>query len=94
MQAPGERLLEPRAAGGDSPVALGFLGLIAGKALFMTWPAILLGGWLGVTIGMLITAPLYHWYVPLQKRTDRHPGRRDRGYGPGSNYLSAPVRGD
>ena len=51
-------------------IALGFLGLIAGKALFMTWPAILLGGWLGVTIGMLITAPLYHWYVPLQKPTD------------------------
>ena len=48
-------------------IALGFLGLIAGKVLFMTWPAILLGGWLGVTIGMLITAPLYHWYVPLKK---------------------------
>ena len=48
-------------------VALGFLGLIAGKTLFMTWPAILLGGWVGVTIGMLITAPLYHWYVPLKK---------------------------
>ena len=48
-------------------MALAFLGLIAGKILFMTWPAILLGGWLGITAGMLITAPLYHWYVPLVK---------------------------
>ena len=46
---------------------LAFLGLIAGKILFMTWPAILLGGWLGVTLGFLITAPLYHAYVPLVK---------------------------
>ena len=51
-------------------VSLGFLGLIAGKILFMTWPAVLLGGWLGVTLGMLFTAPLYHWYVPLVKETD------------------------
>ena len=48
-------------------VALGFLGLIAGKALYMTWPAVFLGGWIGVTIGMLITAPLYHYFVPLVK---------------------------
>ena len=51
-------------------VALGFLGLIAGKMAFGTWPAVFLGGWLGVTIGMLITAPLYHYYVPLKKPTD------------------------
>jgi hypothetical protein len=51
-------------------VALGFLGLIAGKILFMTWPAVFLGGWLGVTLGMLVTAPLYHLYVPLEKVTD------------------------
>ena len=51
-------------------ISLGFLGLIAGKILFMTWPAILLGGWIGVTLGMLFTAPLYHYYVPLVKTTD------------------------
>ena len=51
-------------------VALGFLGLIAGKVLFLTWPAVFLGGWVGVTLGMLITAPLYHLYVPLVKPTD------------------------
>jgi hypothetical protein len=44
-----------------------FFGIIAGKVLFFTWPAILLGGWLGVTAGFLITAPLYHVYVPLVK---------------------------
>ena len=44
---------------------LGFLGLLLGKALFGTWPAVLLGGWLGVTLGMCLTAPLYHLYVPL-----------------------------
>ena len=48
-------------------VAFAFLGLIAGKILFMTWPAVFLGGWIGVTLGMLITAPLYHLYVPLVK---------------------------
>lgn len=48
-------------------VALCFLGLIAGKAIFGSWSAIFLGGWLGVTIGMLITGPLYHLYVPLVK---------------------------
>jgi hypothetical protein len=47
-----------------------FLGMIAGKVLFMTWPAILLGGWLGITLGMLITGPLYHLYVPLVKPTN------------------------
>jgi len=46
---------------------LGFLGLLLGKAFFGTWPAVLLGGWLGVTVGMLITAPLYHVFVPLVK---------------------------
>jgi hypothetical protein len=48
-------------------VALGFLGLIAGKMVFGTWSAVFLFAWLGVTTGMLITAPLYHWYVPLKK---------------------------
>jgi hypothetical protein len=48
-------------------LALGFLGLIAGKAIFGTWAAVFLFGWLGVTVGMLVTAPLYHWFVPLKK---------------------------
>lgn len=48
-------------------VALGFLGLIAGQAVFGTWSAVFLGGWLGVTLGMLVTGPLYHLYVPLVK---------------------------
>ncbi|HUP98742.1 MAG TPA: hypothetical protein VM073_12400 [Usitatibacter sp.] len=50
-------------------LALGFLGLIAGNVLFGTWPAVLLGGWLGVTLGMLVTAPLYHFFVPLIRET-------------------------
>jgi hypothetical protein len=48
-------------------IALGFLGLIAGKMVFGTWSAVFLFGWVGVTAGMLITAPLYHWFVPLKK---------------------------
>lgn len=48
-------------------VALGFLGLIAGKMVFGTWSAVFLFGWIGVTVGMLVTAPLYHWFVPLKK---------------------------
>ena len=50
-------------------IALGFLGLIAGQALFGSWAAVFLGGWLGVSLGMGITAPLYHLYVPLVKPT-------------------------
>jgi hypothetical protein len=51
-----------------APVILfGFLGLLVGKAYFGTWPAVLLGGWVGITVGMLITAPLYHLFVPLTK---------------------------
>ena len=46
-------------------MALGFLGLISGQALFGTWPAVLLGGWIGITLGMLVTGPLYHLWVPL-----------------------------
>ena len=48
-------------------LALGFLGLIAGKVLFGTWSAVLLFAWLGITGGMLFTAPLYHYYVPLTR---------------------------
>ena len=48
---------------------LGFLGMLCGKAFFATWPAVALGAWLGITLGMLITAPLYHFYVPLVRPT-------------------------
>ncbi|HYC37757.1 MAG TPA: hypothetical protein VEC19_15120, partial [Usitatibacter sp.] len=48
-------------------LAFGFLGLLVGKAVFGTWPAVFFFGWLGVTVGMVITAPLYHLYVPLVK---------------------------
>ncbi len=55
-----------RAQLASAPVmAIGFLGLICGKVLFASLPAVLLGGWIGVTLGMLITAPLYHFFVPL-----------------------------
>lgn len=46
---------------------LGFLGLLLGKAYFGTWSAVLLGGWVGISVGMMITAPLYHLFVPLKK---------------------------
>lgn len=46
-------------------ILLGFLGLLVAKAFFGTWSAVLLGGWLGITAGMAITAPLYHYLVPL-----------------------------
>ena len=48
-------------------VALCFLGLIVGKVLFATLSAVLLFGWIGATLGFLVTAPLYHYYVPLEK---------------------------
>jgi hypothetical protein len=46
-------------------LVFGFLGLVAGKVFFGHIPAVLLGAWLGITFGMLITAPLYHVFVPL-----------------------------
>jgi hypothetical protein len=48
-------------------IALGFLGLLVGRAMFGTWAAVFLFGWLGTTMGMGITAPLYHLFVPLVK---------------------------
>lgn len=48
-------------------LALGFLGLLVGQGLFGSWSAVFLFGWLGVSLGMIITAPLYHLYVPLVK---------------------------
>ena len=47
----------------------GFMGLLVMKAYFGTWSAVLLGGWVGVTIGMLIAASIYHLYVPLERQT-------------------------
>jgi len=49
---------------------LGSFGLVLGKSLYGTLPALLLGGWVGITLGMLITAPLYHAWVPLVKPRD------------------------
>lgn len=55
-----------RAQFAASPVILlGFLGLLFGRELYGSWSAVLLGGWLGITLGMACTAPLYHWLVPL-----------------------------
>jgi uncharacterized membrane protein len=51
-------------------VVLGLLGFSVGKVVFATLSAVLLGGWIGVTLGMLVTAPLYHLYVPLVKPTN------------------------
>ena len=53
-----------------APIFLfGFLGLLLMKAYFGTWPAVLLGGWLGVTAGAIISAAIYHVYVPLERET-------------------------
>jgi len=48
-------------------VALGLLGMITGKVIFGTFAAVLLGAWVGLTVGLLVTVPLYHWFVPLEK---------------------------
>jgi len=48
---------------------LGFLGLLIAKAYFGTWPAVLLGGWIGITLGALVAAPIYHVFVPLERQT-------------------------
>jgi hypothetical protein len=50
-------------------IALGLLGMTVGKVVFASLAAILLGAWVGLTIGLLITVPLYHWFVPLEKQT-------------------------
>ena len=43
-----------RAQLASTPVlALGFLGLVMGKVLYANLPAVLLGAWVGITIGML-----------------------------------------
>ena len=48
-------------------VALGLLGMVVGKVVFATFAAVLLGAWVGLTIGFLVTVPLYHWLVPLER---------------------------
>jgi len=50
-------------------IALGLLGMVVGKVVFATIAAVLLGAWVGLTLGLLVTVPLYHWYVPLEKQT-------------------------
>jgi hypothetical protein len=57
-----------RAQLASTPVlALGFLGLVLGKVVYANLPAVLLGAWIGITFGMFVTAPLYHFFVPLKK---------------------------
>lgn len=59
-----------RAQLASTPVlALGFLGLVLGKVLYANLPAVMLGAWVGITLGMMVTAPLYHFFVPLVKPT-------------------------
>ena len=48
-------------------VALGLLGMTVGKVVFGTLAAVFLGAWVGLSLGLLVTVPLYHWYVPLEK---------------------------
>lgn len=48
-------------------VILGTLGLVLGKELYTSFSAMLLGAWIGISLGMFVTAPLYHLWVPLVK---------------------------
>ncbi len=50
-------------------IALAFLGMLFGRHFYGDWPAVLLGLWLGTTLGMSITAPLYHLSGPLVRPT-------------------------
>lgn len=55
-----------RAQFASAPVVLlGFLGFLVGREWFGSLSAVLLGGWVGITLGMLLTAPIYHFLVPL-----------------------------
>ena len=47
----------------------GFMGLLVMKTYYGTWSAVLLGGWVGVSVGMAIAASIYHLYVPLERQT-------------------------
>ena len=42
-------------------------GWTFGKVVFGTFAAVLLGAWVGLSLGLLVTVPLYHWFVPLEK---------------------------
>jgi hypothetical protein len=48
-------------------VVLVFAGLVLGKAAYGVLPEIFMGGCLGLMVGMIVTAPLYHFFVPLIK---------------------------
>lgn len=50
-------------------LAFGFLGMLAGKEMHGTWSAVLFFAWVGISLGMAFTAPLYHFYVPLVRKT-------------------------
>lgn len=46
---------------------LAFAGLLVGKVAYGVLPEILMGGCLGLMVGMIVMAPLYHFFVPLVK---------------------------
>jgi hypothetical protein len=48
-------------------VVVAFAGLLVGKVAYGVLPEILMGGALGLMVGMILTAPLYHFFVPLIK---------------------------
>jgi hypothetical protein len=50
-------------------VLCGFFGLLVGKVYYGVLPEILMGGALGLMVGMILTAPIYHFLVPLVKPT-------------------------
>jgi hypothetical protein len=48
-------------------VLITFAGLVIGKVAYGVVPEILMGGCLGAMVGIIVTAPLYHFFVPLVK---------------------------
>ena len=57
-------------------VLLGFAGLLTGKYFYGEIVEILMGGALGLMVGMIATAPIYHFFVPLVKPGTDHVLRR------------------
>lgn len=52
-------------------VLLTFLGLIGAKIAYGMLAEILMGGGLGLMVGVILTAPIYHFYVPLVRPEQR-----------------------
>ena len=52
-------------------VLLTFIGLVVGKVAYGEVMEILMGGSLGFMVGMILTAPLYHFFVPLVRPEQR-----------------------